>query len=487
MIGAFALLPVFATLVQPLVGQPGLNQQKATGDGFEYRLHDTDKISPAEFKARRMKFRESLKPGAAALLVTNPLHQRSNDTDFPFRPNSYFWYLTGCEEQDSALLVLKDPVLVNGDLTDEILFVKEKNPSGETWTGILMGVEKAKEILKVQSVQPLKKFSDVLSKISPTAFTLVEQPDGLSGSVKGFIDFVNTNWGKLPKDSAPISALNVARSIKSPAEIDLTWKSIKATVAAHKEALKSCQPGMREFEIKSLVEYIFGKNGCESVAYGSIVGSGVHSCVLHYVDSRKLIEKNDMLCMDVGGEYHGYASDVTRSYPADGKFSPAQREIYEIVREAQEAGVQACKPGAKFNVTGQIAQQVISKGLMKLGIIKSASETGRYFMHGTTHYVGLDVHDTGDYGPLRENQIITVEPGIYIKEGSPCDPKYWNIGVRIEDTVLITANGVINMSGSMLPRSISEIEGLMAQKGLGNFVSRIESLSEQKSVHHFSH
>jgi Xaa-Pro aminopeptidase len=138
-------------------------------------------------------------------------------------------------------------------------------------------------------------------------------------------------------------------------------------------------------------------------------------------------------------------------------------------------------------VTGQIAQQVISKGLMKLGIIKSASETGRYFMHGTTHYVGLDVHDTGDYGPLRENQIITVEPGIYIKEGSPCDPKYWNIGVRIEDTVLITANGVINMSGSMLPRSISEIEGLMAQKGLGNFVSRIESLSEQKSVHHFSH
>jgi Xaa-Pro aminopeptidase len=130
---------------------------------------------------------------------------------------------------------------------------------------------------------------------------------------------------------------------------------------------------------------------------------------------------------------------------------------------------------------------VISKGLMKLGIIKSASETGRYFMHGTTHYVGLDVHDTGDYGPLRENQIITVEPGIYIKEGSPCDPKYWNIGVRIEDTVLITANGVINMSGSMLPRSISEIEGLMAQKGLGNFVSRIESLSEQKSVHHFSH
>jgi Xaa-Pro aminopeptidase len=124
---------------------------------------------------------------------------------------------------------------------------------------------------------------------------------------------------------------------------------------------------------------------------------------------------------------------------------------------------------------------------MKLGIIKSASETGRYFMHGTTHYVGLDVHDTGDYGPLRENQIITVEPGVYIKEGSPCDPKYWNIGVRIEDTVLITANGVINMSGSMLPRSISEIEGLMAQKGLGNFVSRIESLSEQKSVHHFSH
>lgn len=258
------------------------------------------------------------------------------------------------------------------------------------------------------------------------------------------------------------------RSIKSPAELALEWKSIMATVEAHKQALMSCEPGMREYEIASLVEYVFAKNGCESVAYGSIVGSGVNSCVLHYEENRKTINKGDFLCMDVGGEYHGYASDVTRSYPANGKYSSEQATIYKIVQEAQEAGVKACRAGAPFNSADQVARKIVADGLIRLGIIKTAREMSQYFMHGTSHYVGIDVHDTGDYGPLKANQIITVEPGIYIKEGSPCDKKWWNIGVRIEDTVLITDSDAINMSGSLLPRSMPEIEKLMAMPGLGN-------------------
>lgn len=446
------------------LASPSFIQQKDSG--FEYRVYEEDKITAEEFKARRLAFRKQLKPGTVVLLVTNPLHQRTNDTDFPFRPNSYFWYLSGCEEEDSALLILKEPIMVGDAMTDEVLFVKDKNPGSETWTGVTMGPTKAKELLKVATVVSNKQFKSVLEAVRPSQFALVERPEGLTGEVKRFVETATEALKDVAKDASAKKLLDEARSFKTKAEIELTWKSMRATCKAHIEALKACEYGHREYEIKSLVEYIFGKNGCESVAYGSIVGSGLNSCVLHYVDARKKFEKNDMVCMDVGGEYHGYASDVTRSYPVSGKYSQAQKEIYEIVREAQEAGVQACKPGAPFNSADQVARKIVADGLMKLGIIQNANEARRYFMHGTSHYVGLDVHDTGSYGPLQPNQIITVEPGIYIKEGSPCDPKYWNIGVRIEDTVLITDRGVLNMSGSLLPRSISEIEAIMAQKSI---------------------
>ena len=442
-----------------------VSQQDA---GFKYREYEADKIKPLEFAQRRKEFGLRLPKGSISVLVTNPLHQRTNDTDYRFRPNSYFWYLTGCEEQDSALIIAPEGITVEGKTVKEVLFVKDKSPGSETWTGIIMGPMVAKETLGVEMVLSNRRFSEVLAMSRPTSVSLVERPEGLSGGVLSMV-MAYDNWSKLlPKEATARKELGIMRSIKSPAEIALTWKSINATVAAHHEALRSCEPGMREYEIASLVEYIFAKNGCEAAAYGSIVGSGVHSCVLHYVEARKTIEKGDFICMDVGGEYHGYASDVTRSYPANGKFSPEQRAIYELVQEAQEAGVQACKIGAPFGSADAVARKIVNDGLVRLGIIAEAKEAGKYFMHGTSHYVGLDVHDTGDGGPLRPGQILTVEPGIYIKEGSPCDKKWWNIGVRIEDTILITNGGVVNMSGNGLPRSVAEIEKLMAQPGLGN-------------------
>ena len=452
MIATFACLTVFA-------------QQEA---GFKYREYEADKIKPSEFAQRRQEIERRLPKGNITVLVTNPTHQRNNDCDFKFRPNSYFWYLTGCEEEDSALVLAPDGITVDGKSVKEILFVRDKNPGAETWTGIIMGPAVAKETLGVEMILSNKRFSEVLASTHPASVSLVDRPDGLSGEV---LKMINTfdNWSKpLTKLSVATQQLGIMRSIKSPAEIALTWKSINATVAAHMEALRSCEPGMREYEIAALVEYIFARNGCESVAYGSIVGSGVNSCVLHYESVRKTIEKGDFICMDVGAEYHGYASDVTRSYPANGKFTPEQKKIYEIVQRAQEAGVQACKAGASFNAAGAAASKIVAAGLVELGIIKSPNEMGRYMMHGVSHYVGLDVHDTGDYGTLKAGQIMTVEPGIYIKEGSPCDKKWWNIGVRIEDTVLVTANGPVNMSGNGLPRSVAEIEKIMAQPGLGN-------------------
>ena len=436
--------------------------------GFQYRVYESDKIPSSEFAQRRKTLLDKLPHGNVTVLLTNSEKQRTNDTSFRFRPNSYFWYLTGCEEEDSALILAPDGITVDGKTVKEVLFVMDKNPGSETWTGILMGPKVAKEILGVEEVLSNTRFTEVLNSIHPDSASLVDNigdPDQTLMTMT--MDF--NKWSKpLKRDTLALTTLDRMLCIKSPAEITLTWKSINATVAAHLEALKSCKPGMREYEIAALVEYIFAKNGCESVAYGSIVGSGVNSCVLHYETDRKKIENGDFICMDVGGEYHGYASDVTRSYPANGRFTPEQKAIYEIVQKAQEAGVQACKVGAPFRSADTIARKIVSDGLIKLGIIKAPNETGQYFMHGTSHYVGLDVHDVGVANTLEPGMIMTVEPGIYIKEGSPCDKKWWNIGVRIEDTVLIGKDGPINMSGNGLPRSIPEIEKLMAQKGLGN-------------------
>jgi Xaa-Pro aminopeptidase len=197
------------------------------------------------------------------------------------------------------------------------------------------------------------------------------------------------------------------------------------------------------------------------------VGSGPNSCILHYEADRRLMNAGDMVCMDVAGEYHGYSADVTRSFPVNGKFTPEQRTIYELVLAAQDAGIKACVAGAPFGSADQVARKIIGDGLVRLGIISDPKQSGRYFMHGTSHYIGLDVHDAHGDNTLREGAALTVEPGIYIKAGSPCDKKWWNIGVRIEDDILVTSNGPVNMSAGA-PRRVEEIEALMKENGIGN-------------------
>jgi len=231
--------------------------------------------------------------------------------------------------------------------------------------------------------------------------------------------------------------------------------------------MKSAEVGMRESDLQAILEYCFARGGCEFPGYPSIVGGGRNSCVLHYQDNRRKFENGDMVCLDAAGEYHGYTSDVTRSYPINGKFTPAQREIYELVRIAQEAGIKACRSGAPFGAADTVARKIIGDGLVKLGILKNASDAGRYFMHGTSHFIGLDVHDSNGASILAPNMVLTVEPGIYIKAGSPCDKKYWNIGVRIEDDILVTTGDPVNLT-ARVPRTIPEIEKLMAMTGIGN-------------------
>jgi Xaa-Pro aminopeptidase len=256
--------------------------------------------------------------------------------------------------------------------------------------------------------------------------------------------------------------LDELRAVKTDEELALLRRAIRISAQGQREVMKLLRPDMGEMDVQGLHEYVYRRYGAEFQGYPSIVGGGANGCILHYETNDRQRLDNDLVLMDCGAEYHGYSADVTRTAPPSGKFSPTQRQIYELVLAAQEAGFAACRPGAEFNAPNKATQDVVANGLLKLGIIKKKEEFRRYYPHGASHYLGLDVHDRGSYGPLRAGNVITVEPGIYIPAGSPCDPKWWNIGVRIEDDVLITATGYENLSAEA-PRTVADIEKLMAE------------------------
>ncbi len=256
--------------------------------------------------------------------------------------------------------------------------------------------------------------------------------------------------------------MSTLRETKSEEELVLLKKAVEISAVGQNEVMKAMHPNMSETEIQGVHEYVYKKYGAEYEGYPSIVGGGNNGCILHYIENNKTEVGNDLVLMDLGAEYHGYTADVTRTIPANGKFTTAQKQIYDIVYNAQEAGIKASVVGAPFRAPGEASSKVVAEGLMALGIIKNTAEARTYFPHGTSHYLGLDVHDRGTYGPFKANTVITVEPGIYIPEGSDCDKKWWGIAVRIEDDILITDKGPVNLS-DMAPRTTEAIEAMMQQ------------------------
>ena len=276
-----------------------------------------------------------------------------------------------------------------------------------------------------------------------------------------------------PKTNIDINMLSglmgTLREVKSTEELKLLKKAIEISAVGQIEIMKAMHPDMSETEIQGVHEFVYKKYGAEYEGYPSIVGGGNNGCILHYIDNNKTKVGDDLVLMDLGAEYRGYTADVTRTIPANGKFSTEQKAIYDLVYEAQEAGIAASKIGNVFNATDAAGREIINDGLVVLGIIKSSTEKHSYFPHGTSHHIGLDVHDPGNYGTFQANMVITVEPGIYIPEGSACDKKWWGIAVRIEDDILITENGPVNLSAKA-PRKSEEIEKLMQQPSvLDNF------------------
>lgn len=437
---------------------------------YEY---DKD-LLPAEFFAKnRQALRNKMPANSVAVFFANPVRNRSNDVDFEYHQDPNFYYLTGLREPNAVLIVYKDQQNFGNDFsTKEILFLQKRDPKNEQWTGKRLGVDGALNYLKIETAIESQNFASFEGEFASFDKILVFQiPEDIKTSkdkddiytlIKNFNLKTASVSDKIEKVMLG-SILAELRQIKSKEEIILLRKAIDITCEAQIELMKSLKPGMKEYESEAIVEYFFKKNGAEHPGFPSILGSGENSCVLHYTTNRKILGENDLLVSDIGAEYHGYTADVTRTLPAKGTFSIEQKIIYNIVLEAQQAGIDACIKGNKFWDPHQAATEVISTHLLKLGIIDKKINVRKYFMHGTSHYLGLDVHDAGLYGPLTPGNVITVEPGIYIPEGSDCDPKWWNIGVRIEDDILIT-DGEPEVLSAKAPRKIEEIEALMKEK-----------------------
>lgn len=434
-------------------------------------LFDTDLLSKEFHKGRREALRTLMADNSVAVFFSAPIRNKSNDVYYPYHQNPDFYYLTGFTEPDAVLVIFKKQQDFDGNVTDEIIFVPEKNPAAEVWTGRRLGVKGVKDTLGIGMVLENKSFADFkfsFSKYDKVYYMSFKddwkdvkdnsgQLHSLIGHFKSKIDYASSN-----KDNTSLKEMMAAlREKKLPEELILLRKAIDITCKAQLELMKALEPGMAEYQSEAVLEYFFKNQGSEKVGFPSILGGGENTCILHYISNRKKLMSKDLLVSDVGAEYHGYTADVTRTMPVNGKFNKQQKIIYEIVLEAQLAGIDACINGNEFRAPHKAAMAVIQKRLMELGIIKKAEDAQKYFFHGTSHYLGLDVHDAGLFGKLIPGNVITVEPGIYIPAGSDCDLQWWNIGVRIEDDILITSDKPEVLSGS-LPKTVSEIESIMA-------------------------
>ena len=436
-----------------------------------------DDLGSEFHKKKRQEFRDQMPQNSIAFFFTSPIMKRSNDTDFMYHQDPNFYYLSGWREPHGILVIFKDDKQDDNGLFNETLYVREKNEYREMWDGRRLGLEGAKKMgfdrVKLRSnfiTDPIQiqRFSNVLNMdVRDDVRDFKNDKYDLYDIQNKFLEIIAdkeklSGLGDIKKEFKYISVNNIMSSLrqtKDSLEIKLLTKAIKISSLAQIEVMKAIHGEMTEREVQGIHEFIYIKYGAAHEGYNSIVGAGANSCILHYVTNEDINIDNELILMDLGAEYRGYTADVTRTIPVNGKFSPEQKEIYDLVYESQEQAIKKAIIGNTFNDIYVESLEIISQGLIKLGIINDPKEARKYYHHGVSHHIGLDVHDQGSR-TLEKNMVITVEPGIYIPENSDCDPKWWNIGVRIEDDILITDTEPINLSVDA-PRSSNEIEKIM--------------------------
>jgi Xaa-Pro aminopeptidase len=434
---------------------------------------------------------------SVTVVTAYPTRTFSNDVDYFYHQNPDMYYFSGYKEPHSLLMIFKDEQkAADGSTFKEIIFVQKKDARAEQWTGRRLGTEGAVDKLglaKAYNGAEFKDFQIDFSKFDKIIFDRF--PDDNHNDQRETADLADLidqfkSKASIPADFSKEKKFDTRlyreltgrlHKIKTPEEMDLIRKAVEISCRGQNEVMKTIHPGMSELEIQGLHEFVHKKYGAEYVGYGSIIGAGANGCVLHYMENTKTKIGTELLLMDVGAEYHGYTADVTRTVPANGKFSSEQKLIYNLVYEAQEAAFKILKDGAKFDDATIAARDIIAEGLIKLGIIKDKGEVWTYYPHGLSHHIGLDVHDRGFSKTMKKDMVITIEPGIYIPPNSKCDKKWWGIAVRIEDDALITQDSYELLS-VFAPRKVEDIEKMIAEKSvLDNFnVPKLKS-SEKKA------
>lgn len=435
-------------------------------------------IDPSIYAHRRAALASSMKQGVA-VISTAPERNRNRDSGYPYRFDSYFHYLTGFPEPEAVLvLVAGNPA--KGSQTRSILFCREKNPEREIWDGFRYGPEQAAETFGFDEAHPVQLLDQLAADLladQPALFCDLGSDPAWDARVIGWINAVR---GKVRSGvAAPAEICDVRvllddmRLVKDGHEIDIMRRAADISAHAHKRAMRATRPGAREYQIEAELIHEFRSRGAQAPAYTPIVAGGANACVLHYVQNDALLKDGDLLLIDAGCELDGYASDITRTFPVGGKFSGAQRDIYELVLAAQAAAIAEVAPGKQWEDPHTAAVKVLVRGMIDLGLcsgtVDGVIESGdyrRFYMHRTGHWLGMDVHDAGDYKRagewvrLEPGMMLTVEPGCYVRPGEGVPEKFWNIGVRIEDDALVTDSGCEIITAAA-PKTVQEIEALM--------------------------
>ena len=423
------------------------------------------------------EFMRRMDPNSVAIIPSAREATRSNDTQYRFRQDSDFLYLTGFEEPESIAIVAP------AREQKFTLFVRPRDPEREIWDGRRAGVEGAKSEYGADEALPIVEFDaklqDILDGAEKLYYRLGVNPDLDGTIIRQIARMRSLNRKPIHPPQTiidPATIVHEMRVLKTSEEVELMQRAADIAAEAHVEAMKASRPGMKEYEVEALIEQIFRRLGAAAPAYTSIIGAGVNATVLHYINNDGELKDGDLILIDAGAEYKGYASDITRTFPINGRYTKAQREIYDLVLEAQMACVEMVRPGTTHDQLKSHSIQVLTKGMVRLGLLKGdpgelieEKKYEQFYMHGLGHMLGIDVHDVGRYYFDKESRalepgvVMTVEPGLYINANTKDIPEqYLGIGIRIEDDVLCTSNGPRVLTNKV-PKKADEIEKLMAR------------------------
>lgn len=432
--------------------------------------------SPAQmpFAHRRARLLEQMGDDAIAIIATRAEMYRNRDADYKFRADSSFYYLTGFAEPEAVA------VLQTGSDQPYTLFCRERNREMEIWNGLRAGTEGALSQYATDQAFTIEQLDEqIISLLSgkKRLYVRLGQDAAFDLRVTGWLKKIAANQRQGGQGLVEIiqldSLLDEMRLFKDTHEIDLMRRAAQISAQAHVRAMQQVKPGMMEYQLEAELLYIFAQNGCQT-AYNSIVGGGANGCILHYVENNQPLKDGDLVLIDAGAELDHYAADITRTFPVNGKFSPEQKALYELVLKAQLAAIEATKPGNHYRLPHETAVQILTEGLVELGLLQGdvdeliASEAYRqFYMHGTGHWLGMDVHDVGSYKlnnewrPYQPGMVVTVEPGLYIApDDDSVEARWRGIGIRIEDDVLVTESGNEVLTCDV-PKTVEEIEALM--------------------------